>query len=65
MKTITIYPENKSQLSALKAMAKAMKLKVLETEEKHNMDLLSIVKEGRKEFKTGKTKIIKTADLWK
>lgn len=68
MESITIYPENKSQLSALKAVAKAWKLKVLESKGKespYDPAFVAKIKESQRQVKEGKYKKIAIEDLWK
>lgn len=68
MEAITIYPENKSQLSALKAMAKALKIKITEgrqEESPYDPVFVAKIKESQSQIKEGKFKKIATEDLWK
>ncbi len=68
METITAYPKNKSQFEALKAFAKALKIKIVEQkEEKSPYDpaFVAKIKESEQQVKEGKYTILDTKDLWK
>jgi hypothetical protein len=63
METIVLLPENKEQLNAIKAFAKALKFK---TEANHyNPEAVAKVRQGEEDYKNGKGVKIATADLWK
>ncbi len=65
MESITIHPENKAQLTAVKAVLKALKISFEKTETTYNPEFVKKIKESETDFKNGKFKTIETADLWK
>ncbi len=73
MQALTFLPKNKEQLTALKAIAKAMKIdfKTVElTDREKAIDLYGLpivekLEQGREDFKNGKRVKIKIEDLWK
>lgn len=70
MEAVIIYPENKSQLSALKAMAKALKIKIAESKEESPYDPVFVAKikagdEAMKKGKGRKMTIEELDNLWK
>ena len=73
MEALTFLPKNKEQLTALKAIAKAMKIdfKTVElTDREKAIDLYGLpivekLEQGREDFKNGKRVKIKIEDLWK
>jgi hypothetical protein len=73
MEALTFLPKNKEQLTALKAIAKAMKIdfKTVElTDREKAIDLYGLpivekLEQGREDFKNGKGVKIKIEDLWK
>ncbi len=73
MQALTFLPKNKEQLTALKAIAKAMKIdfKTVElTDREKAIDLYGLpivekLEQGREDFKNGKGVKIKLEDLWK
>jgi|EndMetStandDraft_4_1072995.scaffolds.fasta_scaffold00485_18 hypothetical protein len=65
METIVMLPENKEQLSAIKAFAKAINVK-FKTEKKHyNPEAVAKVRQGEEDYKKGKVVKIAIEDLWK
>ena len=63
---IKAYTENASQLDAIKAFMKALKIKFeVQKESQYNKSFVTKILKGDEEFKKGKFKAIKTADLWK
>ena len=73
MQALTFLPKNKEQLTALKAIAKAMKIdfKTVElTDREKAIDLYGLpivekLEQGREDFKNGKGVKIKLEYLWK
>ncbi len=54
-KTVTAYPETKEQLNALKAFAKAIKIKfeVTKVEKPYNQEFVDKILQGDKDIKEG------------
>lgn len=65
METIIMLPENKEQLSAIKAFAKALKVKFKTEKNYYNANAIAKVHQGEEDYKNGKGIKIATADLWK
>ena len=65
MESITIYPENKAQLTAVKAVLKALKISFEKADNTYNPEFVKKIKDSEKDFKNGNFKTIKTEDLWK
>lgn len=61
-----MYPKNKEQLAALKAIAKVLKVN-FETEaaSPYNPEFVEKIVQGRKDIASGKGVKIPIADLWK
>ena len=63
---ITAYTEDASQLDAIKAFMKALKIKFeVQKESPYDKNFVNKILKGDEEFKKGKYKSIKTVDLWK
>lgn len=62
MESITIHPENKEQLSAIKAMLKAFKIPFEKADEENSYDpeFLQKIKESEQELKEGRGTTIKS-----
>ena len=61
-----VYPETIEQEDALKALAKALKMKFEVTKEEHyDPDFVVKIQERRRQVKEGKTVKIELDDLWK
>jgi len=54
METVIIHPENKDQLSALKAFAKALKMKFEVTKSVYDPEFIAEIKEAQKQIAEGK-----------
>ena len=67
MDTILIRPKNKTQLEAIKAFAKALKMDFETTcsESPYDPDLVKKILKGRKDVKNDKGVKIAMEDLWK
>jgi hypothetical protein len=65
MESIIVHPENKAQLTALKAVLKAMKIAFEKKEDTYNPEFVEKIRESDEDFKAGRYKTIKTEDLWK
>lgn len=63
---IIFHPSNKEELEALKAFAKALKIKFEVAKEKeYNKDFVEKIQESRKQAKEGKTVQIDLDEIWK
>lgn len=63
---ITAYTDDAAQLNAIKAFMKALKIKFeVKKESPYNKKFVIKILQGQEEFKKGKSKAIKTAELWK
>lgn len=61
-----IHTENEEQANALKAFAKALKMKFEIAKEKpYNPEFIEKIKRSKKQHLEGKDVVIKTEDLWK
>jgi hypothetical protein len=65
METLIMHPQNKEQLSALKAIAKAFKIDFKSEKDSYNPEFVKKILQGREDIKNGKGVKIATADLWK
>ena len=54
MESVIIHPENKEQLSALKAFAKALNLKFETNKSSYDPDFVAKIKESKKQVEEGK-----------
>ena len=63
---ITAYTDDASQLDAIKAFMKALKIRFeVQKESPYDKKFVNKILQGEEEFKKGKSKAIKTAELWK
>ncbi len=63
---ITAYTNDTSQIDAIKAVLKALKIKFeVATEKPYNTEFVSKIQESREQYKKGNFAVIKTEDLWK
>jgi selenophosphate synthase len=63
---ITAYTNDASQIDAIKAVLKALKIKFeVTTEKPYNPEFVSKIQESREQYKKGNFAVIKTEDLWK
>lgn len=61
-----VYPDNKSQIKAIKAVFRAFNIRFeIEKEEPYNQEFVNRVLSAREEIKQGKGITIATEDLWK
>jgi len=65
METIIMLPENKEQLSAIKAFAKALKVKFKTEKSYYNPEAVAKIRQGEEDYKNGKGVTIATENLWK
>lgn len=64
--SIIFHPSSREEIEALKAFAKALKIKFEMTKEKgYNKDFVEKIKRSKKQHLEGKDVVIKTEDLWK
>jgi plasmid stabilization system protein ParE len=63
---ITAYTNDTSQIDAIKAVLKALKIKFeVATEKPYNPEFVAKIQQSREQYKKGKYAVIKTEDLWK
>ncbi len=61
-----VHPANEEQVNALKAFAKALKMKFeVTTQKAYNPEFVEKIKKSREQYKEGDFTVIKTEDLWK
>jgi hypothetical protein len=53
METVIMHPENEEQLTALKAFAKALKVKFETNKSPYNPDFVKKIKESKKQIEDG------------
>ncbi len=64
MTTITVHPEDASQIEAVKAIMKALKIKFEISKEKpYNPEFVEKIKRSEEDFKNGKFTRVKKEDL--
>lgn len=67
METLIVQPKNKEQLTALKAIMKALKVdfKTEKNAEKpYNSEFVAKMKQAEEDVKAGRTTKIEPADIW-
>lgn len=67
METLIVHPKNKEQLTALKAVMKALKVDFTSeksTENPYNSEFNAKIKQGEEDIKAGRTTKIEPADIW-
>ena len=62
METLIVHPDNKEQLSALKAFMKAFKIS-FEEKASYDPDFVAKIQESREQVKRGETRTVNIADL--
>ncbi|RZL19935.1 MAG: hypothetical protein EOO89_01805 [Pedobacter sp.] len=65
MEVLILRPENKAQLSALKAMAKALKISFETKNDVYAAEFVDKIEKSKQEVKEGKTTRVKKEDLQK
>ena len=66
MEILTIHPKNKAETEAIKEVLKAMEIPFESSSgSKYDQEFVEKIKASEEEEKYGKTKAIKTEDLWK
>ncbi|SES29139.1 DUF2683 family protein [Pedobacter rhizosphaerae] len=65
METLIVHPKNKEQLSAIKAVMKALKID-FKAEKKYNQEIVNKVLDGENSRKSGKPGLkIDVPNMWK
>jgi hypothetical protein len=65
METVIMYPENKEQLTALKAFAKAMNVKFETNKSPYDTDFVKKIRESKKQVEAGQfTTLDPDKSLW-
>jgi hypothetical protein len=67
-KTFIIHPETSEQVQALKAFAKALKLKFEQVHDPYSPEFVEKIKKSRRQFQEGKGRIITLQEIdetWK
>jgi hypothetical protein len=65
METLIVHPKTKEQLTALKAVIKALKIDFKSEKSPYNPEFVEKILQGREDIKKGKGVKIDTKDLWK
>lgn len=65
METLILRPKTKEQLTAIKAVAKALKVDFETEKSPYDPAFVKDILQAREEFKNGKTVKIAIEDLWK
>ena len=60
-----MHPKNQEQLSALKAIAKALKVDFETADSPYDPEFVAKVRKGEEDIKNGKSVKISIKDLWK
>lgn len=63
METLIVQPQNKEQLTALKAIMKALKVEFT-IEKLFNPEFADKMKRGKEDVKAGRTTKIEPGDIW-
>jgi hypothetical protein len=63
MGTLIIHPDNKEQLTALKAFMKAFKISFEEKESPYDPEFVAMIQESREQVKKGETRVVNISDL--
>ncbi len=64
METLIVHPDNEAQLTAVKAVLKALNIS-FEKKKYYDSDFVKKIKDSETSFRKGKFKTVKTEDLWK
>ncbi len=65
METLILRPKTKEQLTAIKAVAKALKVDFEIEKSPYNSEFVKKILQGREDFKNGKGIKMSLEDLWK
>ena len=63
METLIVHPDNKKQLTALKAFMTAFNITFEVRKSPYNPEFVAKIQESRKQVKRGETKVVNIADL--
>lgn len=64
METLIVHPDNEAQLTAVKAVLKALNVS-FEKKKDYDPDFVKKIKDSEISFRKGKFKTVNTEDLWK
>ncbi|MDB5122653.1 MAG: hypothetical protein JWP94_782 [Mucilaginibacter sp.] len=67
METLIVQPKNKEQLTALKAIMRALKVEFKtekSAEQSYNTEFVAKMKQSEDDIKAGRTTKIEPADIW-
>lgn len=65
MSTLIVHPENKEQLSALKAFMKAFNIVFEENKQPYNQEFTEKIKLSKKQAANGETVKVTLGEIWK
>lgn len=65
MSTLIVHPENKEQLSALKAFMKAFNISFEESKKPYNQQFTEKMKVSKKQLANGETVKVSLDEIWK
>ncbi len=63
METLIVHPENKEQLTALKAFMKAFKISFTEEKQEYDPEFVTKIQKSRNQVKKGETRTVNIDDL--
>ncbi len=63
METLIVHPENKEQLTALKAFMKALKISFTEQKADYDPEFVEKIQKSRAQVKNGETRTVNIDDL--
>lgn len=65
MQTLIVHPENKEQLTAIKAFLKALKISFEEKKSGYDPEFVEMIKQGEEDIKARKGVSVDIDNLWK
>ena len=65
METLIVHPDNKEQLTAMKAFMKAFKISFEEGKSPYDPEFVKMIKQGDEDLKAGKGVKVDIDNLWK
>lgn len=65
METLIVHPNNKEQLTALKAFMKAFKISFEERKSSYDSEFVAMINQGDADLKAGKGIKVDVENLWK
>ncbi|MDB5003564.1 MAG: hypothetical protein JWQ34_1789 [Mucilaginibacter sp.] len=65
METLIVHPNNKEQLTALKAFMKAFKISFEEKKTSYDPEFVAMINQGDEDLKAGKGIKVDVENLWK